>query len=105
MAERGGALVLAQPTALAAAKLTKKLYMPTALVHERLPAGLGELRSVPQLMDSMAESAEDRLQEYCCRIRCITSASDIELPAASPPISRRAPITERRHDNGWDRGR
>ena len=69
MAERGGALVLAQPTALAAAKLTKKLYMPTALVHERLPAGLGELGSVPQLQDSMAETPEARLQEYCSRIR------------------------------------
>ena len=46
MAERGSALMLVQPTALAAAKLSQKLYIPTALVHERLLAGLGELRTV-----------------------------------------------------------
>ena len=49
--------------------MSKKVYMPTALVHERLPAGLGELRTVPQLKDSTAETPDARLQEYCSRIR------------------------------------
>ena len=61
MAERGGALVLAQPTVLAAAKLSKKLYMPSALVKERMPAGLGELQTVPRLMDSKAKTPAARL--------------------------------------------
>ena len=69
MAERGGPLVLAQPTAVASARLSSKLYMPTALIKAQLPAGLGDLQTVPRLSDQAGETHAARLQQYIMAIR------------------------------------
>ena len=47
--ERAQPLALAAPTAARSARLTAKLYLPTALTARQLPAGLADVRTVPRL--------------------------------------------------------
>lgn len=58
----------ARSGALASAGI-RKLYMPTALLKEHLPSGMGSLERVPRLSDSEESSYSARLQEYVAAIR------------------------------------
>jgi hypothetical protein len=63
-------LALAAPTAAMSARLTSKLYLPTALVAMQLPAGLADLQKVPRLLPPDEwHDEEARLQEYVEAIR------------------------------------
>ena len=63
-------LALAAPTAAMSARLTSKLYLPTALVAMQLPAGLADLQTVPRLLPPDEwHDEEARLQEYVEAIR------------------------------------
>ena len=63
-------LALAAPTAAMSARLTSKLYLPTALVAMQLPAGLADLRVVPRLLPPDEwHDEEARLEEYVTSIR------------------------------------
>ena len=61
--------MLAQPSALASARLSGKLYMPTALIKEHLPAGLGDLQTVPRLQEQTGKTEAARLEQYIHAIR------------------------------------
>ena len=61
VAAPAGALALAAPTAAQASRLASKLYMPTALLHTHLPAGMVDLQTVPRF----ARQDETRSQEEC----------------------------------------
>ena len=68
------AAVLARPQAADAAKISTRLYMPTMLLKDSMPAGLTDLESVPTLRATNADDDfEARLSEYVRAIRA-TSA-------------------------------
>ena len=68
------AAVLARPQAADAAKISTRLYMPTMLLKDSMPAGLTDLESVPTLRATNADDDfEARLSEYVRGIRA-TSA-------------------------------
>ena len=58
----------ARSGALASAGI-RKLYMPTALLKEHLPSGMGSLEHMPRLSDSKESSYSARLQKYIAAIR------------------------------------
>ena len=65
--------MLAQPSALASARLSGKLYMPTALIKEHLPraglGSLGDLQTVPRLQEQTGKTEAARLEQYIHAIR------------------------------------
>ena len=65
-AEAAGAGVVA---ALASSRVGQKQFMPTALLAQHMPAGLGAMCSVPRLGDMQAETEAARLEEYIMTIR------------------------------------
>ena len=68
--ERAQPLALAAPTAARSARLTSKLYLPTALIARQLPAGLADMSTVPRLQPPNDEhDAAARLAEYVAAIR------------------------------------
>ena len=68
--ERTQPLALAAPTAARSARLTSKLYLPTALIARQLPAGLADMSTVPRLQPPNDEhDAAARLAEYVAAIR------------------------------------
>ena len=68
------AAVLARPQAADAAKISTRLYMPTMLLKDSMPAGLTDLESVPTLRATSADDDfEARLADYVRAIRA-TSA-------------------------------
>ena len=68
------AAMLARPQAADAAKISTRLYMPTMLLKDSMPAGLTDLESVPTLRATSADDDfEARLADYVRAIRA-TSA-------------------------------
>ena len=61
--------MLAAPAAAMSAGLSAKRYMPTALIGDQLPAGLGDVRTVPKLHEMDGETSEARLKEYIAAVR------------------------------------
>ena len=55
--------------ALASSRVGQKQFMPTALLAQHLPAGLGSMCNVPRLSDMVAETEAARLEEYIITIR------------------------------------
>ena len=54
--------------ALASAGVNK-LYMPTALLKQQLPSGMGSIERVPSMADGIGDSYASRLEEYVNAIR------------------------------------
>ena len=65
----GGQAAGGEVAALAGARIGQKLYMPSALLANQLPAGLGSMTRVPRLMDLAAEDDAARLELYINTIR------------------------------------
>ena len=81
MAASGGVLALAAPVAAKSSRLEAKLYLPSALKHDQLPAGLGSMTTVPRLSQDEAESWQERLQEY---VRAIRATAPTATCTAAP---------------------
>ena len=58
-----------QVGALGGSRIGQKEYLPTALLKQHLPAGMGSMTRVPRLMDIEAENDAARLDEYIATIR------------------------------------
>ena len=62
--------MLTAPAATMSARLSSKLYLPSALILTHLPAGSAELKEVPRLLMANEQySEEDRRQQYVAAIR------------------------------------
>ena len=55
--------------ALAGSRVGQKLYFPSALLMEQMPAGLGAIGRVPRLMDMTGTDHAARVEEYVEVIR------------------------------------
>ena len=70
MASPSGELLLSSPSRAIGARLMKKLYLPTALIADELPAGSFEASSsVPRFATDAERPEAERLDEYVRAIR------------------------------------
>ena len=58
-----------RPAGPLAAAGVQKLYMPTALLKEQLPSGIGTLGRVPRLGDYSGGSNSEQMQHFVAAIR------------------------------------
>jgi hypothetical protein len=67
--EAGARTSVSEVGALGGSRVGQKEFLPTALLKQHLPAGMGSMTSVPRLMDIEAENDVARLAEYVATIR------------------------------------
>jgi hypothetical protein len=67
--EAGAFTSVSEVGALGGSRIGQKDFLPTALLKQHLPAGMGSMRSVPRLMDIEAENDVARLADYVATIR------------------------------------
>ena len=72
--EAGAFTSVSEVGALGGSRIGQKDFLPTALLKQHLPAGMGSMRSVPRLMDIEAENDVARLAEYVATI-CLQDGS------------------------------
>jgi hypothetical protein len=67
--EAGARSAVSEAGALGGSRIGQKAFLPTALLKQHLPAGMGSMTRVPRLMDIEAENDAARLEEYIATIR------------------------------------